>query len=110
MKMPLVSSQSPLLDIVAIESSALAKVYVANADNNDVAVIDISEKGDSKTLGFIPTGWYPTALALSPDGAKLFVGTAKGLGFHANFPMATDYPRPFPNPKQPYDYIGGVLS
>jgi YVTN family beta-propeller protein len=86
------------------------RLFVANADNNDVAVIDIAEKGDSKPLGFIPTGWYPTALAISPDGGKLFVGTAKGLGFHANYPPATDYPRPFPNPKQPYDYIAGVLS
>ena len=33
------------------------RLYVANADNNDVAVIDISKKDDSKTLGFIPTGW-----------------------------------------------------
>ena len=63
------------------------RLYVANADNNDVAVIDISEKGDSKTLGFIPTGWYPTALAISPDDRKLFVGTGKGLGFHANYPV-----------------------
>ncbi len=86
------------------------RLYVANADNNDVAVIDISEKNDSKTLGFIPTGWYPTAVALSPDDRKLFVGTGKGLTFSANSPMKTDYPRPFPNPKQPYDYIGGVLS
>ncbi len=86
------------------------RMYVANADNNDVAVVDIAEKGDSKTLGFVPTGWYPTALAISPDDRKLFVGTAKGLGFNANYPMVTDYPRPFPNPKQPYDYIGGVLS
>ena len=86
------------------------RLYVANADNNDVAVIDISEKGDSKTLGFIPTGWYPTAVAISPDDRKLFVGTGKGLTFAANSPMKTDYPRPFPNPKQPYDYIAGVLS
>ena len=57
------------------------RLYVANADNNDVAVIDISKKDDSKTLGFIPTGWYPTALALSPDDHKLFVGTGKGLSF-----------------------------
>ncbi len=86
------------------------RLYVANADNNDVAVIDISKKDDTKTLGFIPTGWYPTAVALSPDDRKLFVGTGKGLTFSANAPMKTDYPRPFPNPKQPYDYIGGVLS
>ena len=86
------------------------RLYVANADNNDVAVIDISVKGDSKPLGFIPTGWYPTSLAISHDGRKLFVGTGKGLTFAANMPAKTDYPRPFPNPKAPYDYIGGVLS
>jgi YVTN family beta-propeller protein len=86
------------------------RLYVANADNNDVAVIDISKNEDSKTLGFIPTGWYPTAIALSGDDRKLFIGTGKGLTFAANSPMKTDYPRPFPNPKQPYDYIGGVLS
>ena len=86
------------------------RLYVANADNNDVAVIDITEKGESKMLGFIPTGWYPTALALSPDGRKLFIGTGKGLGFRKNFPPETEYLRPHPNPKQPYDYIGGVLS
>ena len=112
------------IEDVALESKALVgstpdalaishdhkRMYVANADNNDVAVIDISAKGDSKTLGFIPTGWYPTAVALSPDDRRLFVGHRKGLTFAANSPMKTDYPRPFPNPKQPYDYIGGVLS
>ena len=86
------------------------RLYVANADNNDVAVIDISKEEDSKTLGFIPTGWYPTAVAISPDDRKLFIGTGKGLTFAANSPTKTDYPRPFPNPKQPYDYIAGVLS
>ena len=30
--------------------------------------------------GLIPTGWYPTALALSPDGSNLHVITARGLG------------------------------
>jgi YVTN family beta-propeller protein len=86
------------------------RLYVANADNNDVAVIDIAKKEDSKMLGFIPTGWYPTAIAISADDRKLFIGTGKGLSFAANAPMKTDYPRPFPNPKSPYDYIGGVLS
>ena len=83
---------------------------MANADNNDVAAIDISEKGDSKMLGFIPTGWYPSALALSADGRKLYVGTGKGLGFRNNFPPQTDYLRSAPDPKKSYDYIGGVLS
>ena len=42
-------------------------LYVANADNNDVMVVDISEPGESGIAGFIPVGWYPTALAVSPD-------------------------------------------
>ena len=86
------------------------RLYVANADNNNVAVIDIDEKGDSKMLGFIPTGWYPTALALSADGRKLYVGTGKGLGFRQNYPPETEYLRSAPDPKKSYDYIGGVLT
>ena len=35
-------------------------LYVANADNNSVAVIDVEDRGKSKPLGFLPTGWYPT--------------------------------------------------
>ena len=31
-------------------------------------------------VGLIPTGWYPTALALSPDGTTLHVISARGLG------------------------------
>ena len=36
-------------------------LFVANADNNAVAVVDISRPGSSRVRGFIPTGWYPTA-------------------------------------------------
>ena len=43
-----------------------SRLYVANAGNNSVAMIDISHAGESKVLGFIPTGWYPSALAVSP--------------------------------------------
>ena len=41
-------------------------LFVANADNNDVAVIDIATPSRSQVKGFIPTGWYPTAVAVSP--------------------------------------------
>src|SRR5262249_38385700 len=41
------------------------RLYVANADNNDVAVIDIADARESKVLGFIPTGWYPSSVAVS---------------------------------------------
>ena len=42
---------------VAADSSRL---YVANADNNDVAVVDIHDPARSTVLGFIPTGWSAT--------------------------------------------------
>jgi YVTN family beta-propeller protein len=53
-------------------------LYVANADNNNVAVVDIAKPRQSEVVGFIPTGWYPSALALSKNNHKLFVGTSKG--------------------------------
>jgi YVTN family beta-propeller protein len=55
------------------------RLYIANADNNDVAVVDISDDDESKVLGFIPTGWYPCALAVSADGKMVFIGTGKAL-------------------------------
>ena len=65
-------------------SSDQQRLYVANADNNDVAVIDISQAGQSRILGLIPTGWYPSALAVSPDNKTLYVGVGKGIAFAAN--------------------------
>ncbi|MBI4624756.1 MAG: SMP-30/gluconolactonase/LRE family protein [Verrucomicrobia bacterium] len=59
-------------------------LFVANADNNNVAVIDVSEREVSNIVGFIPVAWYPASLALAPDKKSLFVGSAKGLGSYAN--------------------------
>jgi YVTN family beta-propeller protein len=55
------------------------RLYVANADNNDVAVVDISDLDESHVLGFIPTGWYPSAIAVTPDGMKICIATGKAL-------------------------------
>ena len=52
---------------------------VANADNNTVAVVDIEQPGRSEVEGFIPTGWYPTAVLFDRDGQRLFVLSGKGL-------------------------------
>jgi YVTN family beta-propeller protein len=57
-------------------------LFVANADNNSVAVVNVAEAGRSTVEGFIPAGWYPSALAIA--GRKLFVGNSKGLGGYAN--------------------------
>jgi YVTN family beta-propeller protein len=87
------------------------RLYVANADNNDIAVIDISNARASEVLGFIPTGWYPTAVAVSPDGKKIFAGTGKGgMRLRGNFPAATEYKIGSPDPKKPYDYVGSQLE
>ena len=86
------------------------RLYVANADNNDVAVIDTSRAKSSRVLGFIPTGWYPSALALAPDGRTLYVGTGKGLSFRANDKPTTPYTGTQPVSGKAYDYIGGALT
>jgi YVTN family beta-propeller protein len=65
-------------------------LFVANADNNNIAVINISDPKSSAVDGFIPTGWYPTALAVSPDNKTLYVGNGKGLHSRANFPGKPD--------------------
>lgn len=59
-------------------------LFVANADNYTVAVVDVGRPGRSEVLGFVPTGWYPSALEIGPDSDRLFVGNSKGLGSYAN--------------------------
>jgi YVTN family beta-propeller protein len=61
-----------------------ATLLVANADNNSVAVVDVSRPGDSRVLGLIPTGWYPTAAQFSRDGKRIFILSGKGLTSAAN--------------------------
>ncbi|MGJ7030563.1 bifunctional YncE family protein/alkaline phosphatase family protein [Niabella hirudinis] len=62
-------------------SVALSKdgktLYIANADNNCIAVFNVSDPGHSSSLGFIPTGWYPSSVRLVND--KLYVANAKGF-------------------------------
>jgi len=55
-------------------------LYVANADNNSISVIDIEDRGKSRPLGFLPTGWYPTLVTTSGDGKRIIVGSGKGNG------------------------------
>jgi YVTN family beta-propeller protein len=57
-------------------------LYIANADNNCLAVFDVSEPGNSKSKGFIPTGWYPTCV--KAVGKKIYVTNGKGFSSFAN--------------------------
>ncbi|MFL6352905.1 MAG: phosphoesterase [Bryobacteraceae bacterium] len=96
-------------DAVAVSRDG-TRLFVANADNNDVAVIDISRPDHSQVLGFIPTGWHPSALAVSREGKTLYVGIAKGLASRANVPTSKLAREAEPDPRHPYDYVGDTLT
>lgn len=53
-------------------------LLAANATNNTVAVIDVSRPGHSRSLGFIPVGWYPTSVRFGPAG-QILVANGKGI-------------------------------
>jgi YVTN family beta-propeller protein len=55
-------------------------LYVANASQNAVAVVDLHHRPDDAVAGFIPTGWYPTAVALDHAGKQLYIASGYGFG------------------------------
>jgi len=74
-----------------------SRLYVAEAGINAIAVINLADDGDRRhghdddvdvddvrVLGHIPTGWWPSSLAVSADGASLVVANAKGRGAGPN--------------------------
>jgi DNA-binding beta-propeller fold protein YncE len=81
-------------------------LFVANAGINTVAVFDISTIGKSRSLGFIPVGWYPTSVRVSLDGKHLLVANGKGLISQAN----RYGPQPGNDaPASLREYIGGLF-
>lgn len=83
-------------------------LFVANANVNAVAVFDISRPGASRSLGFIPVGWYPTSVRVTPDGRHLLVANGKGI-----VPMANPGgPKPGKTggTESTSQYIGGLLK
>jgi DNA-binding beta-propeller fold protein YncE len=66
----------PSAEVLARNGSRL---YVALAGLNAVAVLDAHDPSKLHRLGLIPTGWYPSALALSRDERFLYVTDAEGL-------------------------------
>jgi DNA-binding beta-propeller fold protein YncE len=59
-------------------------LFVANADNNNVAVFQVAEPAQAKPLGFIPAGWYPTCVRFDAKAKKIYVANGKGLSSRAN--------------------------
>jgi hypothetical protein len=92
---------------------------VAEADNNAVALFDLSAAtsgqsdatGDDRLAGRVPVGWYPTALLALGD--TLVVANGKGRGTGGPNP---DYPHPGTGThlSRPTTYtlgqLGGTLS
>jgi DNA-binding beta-propeller fold protein YncE len=91
-------------------------LYAASASLDAVAVFET--KRDKQTsdsavtespIGFIPTGWYPSALAIA--GSDLLIATAKGEGSGPNNMNAKVQTGLHPNP-HPYiaTLIGGSIQ
>jgi DNA-binding beta-propeller fold protein YncE len=84
------------------------RLFVVCSDANAVAVVDISE-APSRVLGFIPTGWYPTAVT-ADSGGTLAILNGKGRGSYPN-PKG---PNPTLRPEQAYhgsasiQYVGHI--
>lgn len=72
-------------------------MYVALADNNALAVVDIGTRRASTVKGFIPTGWYPTAVVCADS--MLIVANGKGASSGKNF-----------SKENPFDFLKGTLS
>lgn len=91
-------------------------LYVANADNNCLAVFDVSRPGSSRSMGFIPVGWYPTAVKVI--GKKVLVANGKGFSSLPNpdgpNPVAgrqkVNYQRGDTEKSKEVQYIGGLFK
>ena len=77
-----------------------SRLYAALGDLNAVAQIDLKRQ---RLLGYIPAGWYPTGVSVSPDGSHLLVSNAKGVATRNPNPTHTPYdPNHVENPAE-YD-------
>ena len=79
------------------------RLFVAESGLNAVGVLDAVT---GAVLGHVPTAWYPAQVALSPDGATLFVSNAKGFGAGPNGGPAF---RPGLRPDEDAAYIGRLM-
>jgi YVTN family beta-propeller protein len=90
-------------------------LYVACSDANVVAAVDITD-ARSRVAGFLPAGWYPTAVRGLRDG-RIVVLNGRGLGSHPNphnAPNPTKKPEPVHEGVPAVAYVGrlqtGTLS
>jgi hypothetical protein len=90
------------------------RLFVADASANAIAEFDVS-KGfpapqpgsppiEQRAMGFIPTEWYPTALAIR--GLDLLVATGKGTG---TGPNSAFLPSAAHSPRGAHPYIASLI-
>jgi hypothetical protein len=79
---------------------------VANADNNDLALLDVGEPGETEIEGFVPTGWYPTAVAPLARSRRFLVASGKGLG---SSPNPSGLTSPLRKPGDPDLWVGSLM-
>lgn len=86
------------------------RLYVVCSDANAVAVVDVSQDR-SQVLGFVPTGWYPTAARSLPDG-RLVVLNGRGGGSLPNpqGPNPTRRPEPVHEGVAAPQYVGRIQT
>jgi DNA-binding beta-propeller fold protein YncE len=82
-----------------------AMLFVANADANNVAVFNVADRDDAKPMGFIPVGWYPTAVRYNGEDKRLYVANGKG-----SMPRANPHgPQPRVSPANTSEYIANLF-
>jgi DNA-binding beta-propeller fold protein YncE len=70
------------------------RLYVACSDANAAAVVDVSETR-SRVEGFIPAGWYPTAVRALPAGTLVVLNGKGGRSYpNPDGPIPTKQPAP----------------
>lgn len=103
-------------DVIGASPNSLAlspdrsHLYVSNGGSNTVAVINVEDPKSPKVEGFIPTGWYPTAVFAPRDGKRLLVATAKGLSGGSNYPGRRSEQELTDDLRNHYDYLPNTLN
>lgn len=78
-------------------------LYVANASSDAIAVYDLRANQLAASY-FLPTEWYPTAVAVHGD--ELLIATGKGQGTGPNGGME---PSPTVPKTQPHPYVASLI-
>lgn len=86
------------------------KLYVVCSDANAIAVVDLSEQR-SRVTGFVPTGWYPTAVKSLAD-KRLVILNGRGLRSYPNSggPNPTKKAAPVHQGGTNIEYVGRIQT